>query len=183
MTNETLTPERQAIVDLVDRHVRAEFELHDVDLTMSTMTAAPHLNHVPVMTGGRDRAEIQNFYARQFIPGLPPDAGNEILSRTVGQGRLVMEIILTFTHTIEMPWILPGVKPTGRRVEVPVVLVVHVKDSKVESEHIYWDQASVLVQVGLLSAASLPVAGAEQARKMRAPTVEPSNTLIQRMKR
>ncbi|MCX7355816.1 MAG: nuclear transport factor 2 family protein [Alphaproteobacteria bacterium] len=180
MTNENLTPEQQAIVDLFDRHVRAEFELHDVDVTMATMTAAPHLNHVPVMTGGRDRAEIQNFYARHFIPGLPPDAGNEMLSRTVGQGRLVMEIILTFTHTIEMPWILPGVKPTGRRVEVPVVLVVHVKDDKVDSEHIYWDQASVLVQVGLLSADKLPVAGVEQARKMRKPTVEPSNRLIER---
>lgn len=182
MESDTLTPEQQALLDLFDRHVRAEFEQHDVAATMATMTPAPHLNHVPVMTGGRDRAEVRDFYAHDFIPGLPPDAGNVVLSRTVGQGRLVLEIVLSFTHTIEMPWILPGVKPTGRRVEVPVVLVVHAKDGKVESEHIYWDQASVLVQVGLLSAANLPVAGAEQARKMRAPTVEPSNTLIERTK-
>jgi carboxymethylenebutenolidase len=182
MESDTLTSEQQALVDLFDRHVRAEFEQHDVAATMVTMTPAPHLNHVPVMTGGRNRAEVQEFYAHDFIPGLPPDAGNVMLSRTVGQGRLVMEIILTFTHTIEMPWILPGVKPTGRRVEVPVVLVVHGKDGKVESEHIYWDQASVLVQVGLLDAANLPVSGVEQARKMRAPTTEPSNTLIERTK-
>lgn len=182
MESDTLTPEQQALVDLFDRHVRAEFEQHDVTATIATMTPAPHLNHVPVMTGGRNRAEVQDFYAHDFIPGLPPDAGNVVLSQTVGQGRLVLEIILTFTHTIEMPWILPGVKPTGRRVEVPVVLVVHAKDGKVESEHIYWDQASVLVQVGLLSAANLPVAGVEQARKMQAPTAEPSNTLIERTK-
>lgn len=182
MADETLTPEQQAIVDLFNSHVRAEFEQHDVAATMATMTPTPHLNHVPVMTGGRNRAEVQEFYTKDFIPGLPPDAGTVMLSQTVGQGRLVMEIILTFTHTIEMPWILPGIKPTGRRVEVPVVLVVQEKDGKVESEHIYWDQASVLVQVGLLSADKLPVAGAEQARKLRAPAAEPSNTLIERAK-
>lgn len=180
MTDEALTPDQQALVDLFDRHVKAEFEQHDVTATMATMTAAPHLNHVPVMTGGRNRAEVQDFYARHFIPGLPQDAGSEMLSCTVGQGRVVMEIILTFTHTIEMPWILPGIAPTDRRVEVPVVLVVHVKDGKVDSEHIYWDQASVLLQVGLLPEGKLPVAGAEQAQKMRQPTSAPSNRLIER---
>ena len=64
---------------------------------------------------------------------------------------------------------LPGVAPTGRRVEVPLVAIVRFRDGKLAHEHIYWDQASVLKQIGLLTDESLPVFGAETARKVLKP--------------
>ena len=91
------------------------------------------------------------------------------------------EMIFQFTHTIEMDWMLPGIAPTGKRVECPLVVIVHFRDRKLSDEHIYWDQASVLVQLGLLDASSLPVAGLETARKLANPKL-PSNYLIERAK-
>ncbi len=82
-----------------------------------------------------------------------------------------------------MDWMLPGVPPTGKRVEIPIVVVVGFRDGKIASEHIYWDQASVLVQVGLLDPDTLPVAGSENARKMLDPSSVPSGLLIERAKR
>jgi carboxymethylenebutenolidase len=67
----------------------------------------------------------------------------------------------SFTHTQETPWMLPGIAPTGRKVEVPLVAIVRFRDGKLAHEHIYWDQASVLKQIGLLTDESLPVFGAE----------------------
>jgi carboxymethylenebutenolidase len=104
------------------------------------------------------------------------------ISRTVGQGRVIDELIASFTHDVEMPALLPGVAPTGRKVTLPHVVVMGIVDGKVAYEHIYWDQASLLVQVGLLDPAKLPVVGAEQAEKLRDPTL-PSNELIQRAQR
>jgi carboxymethylenebutenolidase len=89
------------------------------------------------------------------------------------------EIVVTFTHDLEMDWMLPGVAPTGRRVEIGLEVVVQVGGDEIISERIYWDQASVLVQIGLLDPADLPVAGAESARKLLDPAV-PSNQLIRR---
>jgi carboxymethylenebutenolidase len=86
------------------------------------------------------------------------------VSRPVGENRLVDEMVISFTHTIEMPWILPGVAPTGRHVEVPLVAVVGFRDGKLAHENIYWDQASVLKQIGLLKGDGLPVHGAATAR-------------------
>ncbi len=74
---------------------------------------------------------------------------------------------------------LPGVPPTGRRVEVPLVVVVQLGGDEIVSERIYWDQASVLVQLGLLDPSSVPAVGAETARKVLDPSL-PSNELIQR---
>jgi carboxymethylenebutenolidase len=87
------------------------------------------------------------------------------ISRTVGSDQIVDEMLVKFTHTSEIDWMLPGVNPTGRRVEIPLVAIVRFVDGKVAHEHIYWDQASVLVQIGVLSAAGLPVVGAEAAAK------------------
>jgi carboxymethylenebutenolidase len=159
--------------------MRAEFEEHSADAALETMSATPHLNHVPVMTGGVGREEIRSFYATRFIPGLPPDVAIELISRTIGQDRIVDEFIFTCTHSIAMDWFLPGVAPTGRRIEVPTLAVIGFEDDKIASEHIYWDQASVLVQIGLLDSRKLPVAGVETANKMRDPSL-PSNTLITR---
>jgi carboxymethylenebutenolidase len=121
------------------------------------------------MTGGRGRPELRRFYSTDFIPSMPPDTRLTPVSRTVGEDQLVDEIIFSFTHTQEMPWMLPGVAPTHRHVEVPLVVIVKFREGKLAHEHIYWDQASVLKQIGLLTDPALPVRGAETATKVLAP--------------
>jgi carboxymethylenebutenolidase len=98
---------------------------------------------------------------------MPPDTKLTPISRTVGEEQLVDEMIFSFTHTQEMPWMLPGIAPTNRYVEVALVAIVRFRDGKLAHEHIYWDQASVLKQIGLLTDPALPVFGAESARKVR----------------
>jgi carboxymethylenebutenolidase len=132
-----------------------------------------------VLTGGVGRDELREFYSRRFIPQMPPDTEMAPVSRTVGENQLVDEMVFKFTHSIRMDWMLPGVAPTGKRVEVPLVAIVRFREGKLAHEHIYWDQASVLVQVGLLDATGLPVVGIESARKALDPTL-PANQLIKR---
>jgi carboxymethylenebutenolidase len=115
--------------------------------------------------------------SRSFIGANPPDTKLVPISRTVGTDSLVDEMLFSFTHTSEIDWMLPGVPPTGRKVEVPVVAIVRFHDGKLAHEHIYWDQASVLVQIGLLDPDNLPVAGVAEARKMVDKTL-PSNALM-----
>jgi carboxymethylenebutenolidase len=136
-----------------------------------------------VLTGGVGLEEVRKFYSERFIPQQPPDTEIVPLSRTVGNDRVVDELISRFTHTIKMEWLLPGIPPTGRRVEIPLVVVVQFRDGKIASEHIYWDQASVLVQVGLIDPETLPVAGSESAQKVLDPTSVPSNGLMERTQR
>ena len=174
-----LTPEQQKMVDIWEKHTSCEFETKDVEETMRTMTAEPHVNHVPVMTGGSGWEDVHNFYSKYFIPSQPQDVELAMVSRTVSSDTIVDELIFKFTHSIDMPWMLPGIPPTGRKVELPLVVVVGFKDGKISSEHIYWDQASVLVQIGVLNADNLPVAGVETARKALDPGL-PSNELIKR---
>jgi carboxymethylenebutenolidase len=144
------------------------------------MVPDAYVNHIPVLTGGVGSEQLREFYSRHFIPKMPPDTTIVPVSRTIGADRLVDEMIFRFTHTIEMDWMLPGIAPTGRTVEVPLVVIVHFRDGKLAHEHIYWDQASVLVQLGLLDPATLPVAGAESAAKVVDPT-RPSNELMKRI--
>ncbi len=151
---------------LWEEHCRYEFETRDVDATMATMVDAPYVNHIPTMTGGVGHDQLKRFYKYHFIGTNPPDTKLVPVSRTVGTDSLVDEMLFSFTHTSEIDWMLPGVPPTGRKVEVPVVAVVKFRDGKLAHEHIYWDQASVLVQVGLLDPNNLPVAGVAEARKM-----------------
>jgi len=178
-TNTSLTSSQEAMVDLWEQHLRDEFELRDVDKTMETMVADPHNTSIPVMTGGVGGDGVREFYTKWFISQNPPDIENTLVSRTIGTNQLVDELILKFTHTTQMDWILPGIPPTGKRVEVPLVVVVGFRDGKMAYEHIYWDQASVLVQVGLLDTDTLPVVGIGSAQKALDPTL-PSNTLIER---
>lgn len=161
--------EQDKMVALFQRHVEAELA-GDLDATMETMTADPHLNHVPTMAGGVGREGVRTFY-RDHLVGkfFPPDVQMSSVSRTVGQDQVVDEIAISFTHTAPIDWLLPGVPATGKRVEMAVAVIVGFKDGKISHEHIYWDQASVLVQVGLLDPAGLPVAGAEVARKVVNP--------------
>jgi len=178
MSNE-LTPGQQRMVEIWDKHTKCEFESRDTDETMGTMTDDPHVNHVPVMTGGSGWKNVRDFYSKHFIPFQPEDVELVLVSRTVGNDTVVDELIFKFTHNMDMPWILPGIRPTGRLVELPLVVIVQFKDGKISSEHIYWDQASVLVQIGVLDPGNLPVAGVETARKVLDPGL-PSNQLMSR---
>jgi carboxymethylenebutenolidase len=152
-----------------------EFVTRDAVATVATMTPHNYVNHVPVMTGDRD--EMIAFYGQHFIPKMPADTTLRLLARTVGQDRLVDEFVFSFTHDVEMDWMLPGVPPTHRKVEIPMAVVVQFEGDKIACERIYWDQASVLVQVGALSPQPLPVTGVEQARKLENPQL-PSNELM-----
>jgi carboxymethylenebutenolidase len=149
-----------------DAHVQAEFQDLDLEATMATMTADPYVHHVPTITGGNGTAGVRDFYGHHFIGQWPDDTQTRQLSRTVGDNQVVDELLLTFTHDRVLDIMLPGVPPTGRRIAVPLVVVVGFDDGKISHEHIYWDQATVLVQAGLLDANGLPVVGAEQAEAL-----------------
>lgn len=167
------------MIRLWELHTQLEFATRDAEATVATMTPDNYVNHVPVMTGGRGRNEMIEFYGKHFIPKMPADTSLRLLARTVGKDRLVDEFVFSFTHDIEMDWMLPWIKPTHRKVEVPMVVVVEFQGDKIACERIYWDQASVLVQLGLLDSASLPVVGVDSARKFENPRL-PSNELIRR---
>jgi carboxymethylenebutenolidase len=151
---------------LWQEHTDHEFVTRDTEATLATMVDDAYVNHVPVMTGGRGKDALRAFYSKDFIPRMPPDTALTPVSRTVGENQLVDEMIFSFTHTEEMPWMLPGVPPTNRFVKVPLVVIVKFRDGKLAHEHIYWDQASVLKQIGLLTDPALPVFGAEAAEKV-----------------
>jgi carboxymethylenebutenolidase len=152
---------------LWEEHVRHEFATHNTEETLATMVGDAYVNHIPVLTGGVGLEELREFYSKRFIPQMPPDTEMTPISRTIGSDQLVDEMVFKFTHTMRMDWMLPGVEPTGKRVEVPLVAIVRFRESKLAHEHIYWDQASVLVQIGLLDAASLPVVGLSTQRCLR----------------
>ena len=174
-----LTPEQRALSDLWDEHVYDEFAIKDANAAVDTMTPDAHVNLVPVLIGGVGKEQVREFYAAHFIPKMPPDIEIVPISRTIGSQSLVDEMIIRFTHTIELDWMLPGIAPTSKRVECATVGIIQFRDGKMLSEHLYWDQASVLVQLGLLDSSKLPVAGVETARKVADPTL-PSNQIMAR---
>jgi carboxymethylenebutenolidase len=174
-----VTAAHESLSQLWEEHVRHEFATHNTEDTLATMVEDAYVNHIPVLTGGVGRDELREFYSKRFIPQMPPDTKMVPISRTVGNNQLVDEMVFKFTHTIPMDWMLPGIAPTGKRVEVPLVAIVQFRDGKLAHEHIYWDQASVLVQLGLLDTGNLPVAGVESARKAMNKQL-PSNALISR---
>jgi carboxymethylenebutenolidase len=177
--NISLTPAQQRLSELWDEHVRYEFSTRNTEDTLATMVEDAYVNHIPVLTGGVGRDELREFYSKRFIPQMPPDTEMTPVSRTIGEDQIVDEMVFSFTHSIPMDWMLPGIPPTGKSVEVPLVAIVRFRDGRLAHEHIYWDQASVLVQIGLLDPAKLPVAGVESARKVLDPTL-PANELMKR---
>src|SRR5437899_7488136 len=174
-----LTSAQQRLSELWEDHVRYEFSTRNTDDTLATMVDDAYVNHIPVLTGGSGRDELREFYSKRFIPQMPPDTEMTPVSRTIGEDQIVDEMIFKFTHTIPMDWMLPGIPPTGKRVEVPLVAIVRFRNGKLAHEHIYWDQASVLVQIGLLDPARLPVVGIESAKKVLDPSL-PANALMRR---
>lgn len=170
---------QQTLSERWDEHVKYEFATRNTEHTLETMVVDSYVNHVPVMTGGVGHDELREFYSKRFIPQMPPDTAMTPVSRTVGVDRVVDEMVFEFTHTIKMDWMLPGVEPTGKHVKVALVVIVHFRDGKLAHEHIYWDQASVLAQLGLIDASKLPVAGVESAEKVLNPKLA-SNELMNR---
>src|SRR5437762_3937695 len=172
-------PAQETLRRLWEDHVRYEFSTRNTDDTLATMVDDAYVNHIPVLTGGVGRDELREFYSKRFIPQMPPDTEMTPVSQTIGKDQLVDEMVFKFTHSIRMDWMLPGISPTGKRVEVPLVAIIRFRDGKLAHEHIYWDQASVLVQIGLLDVSKLPVVGIDSAKKVLDPSL-PANELMRR---
>jgi len=170
---------RKSLSEKWDEHVKYEFATRHTEDTLATMVPDSYVNHVPVMTGGVGHDALREFYSTRFIPQMPPDTNMTPVSRTIGVDQVVDEMVFEFTHTIKMDWMLPGVEPTGKHVKVALVVIVHFRDGKLAHEHIYWDQASVLAQLGLIEATRLPVTGVESAEKVLDPSL-PANSLMTR---
>ncbi|MCC3438421.1 MAG: ester cyclase [Microcoleus sp. PH2017_40_RAT_O_B] len=174
-----LTPAQEFLQELWEEHLGYEFGTHSTEDALATMVEDAYVNHIPIMTGGVGKPALREFYSKYFIPQMPPDIELIPISRTIGTDQLVDEMLAKFTHTVQMDWMLPGIAPTGKRIEVAVVAIVQFRDGKLAHEHLYWDQASVLVQLGLLDPGTLPVVGVDSARKLLNPSL-PSNALIDR---
>jgi carboxymethylenebutenolidase len=166
------------LATVFDDHVAAEFVNRDLDAAMATMAPDPYVYHVPAMTGGDGYDDVRAFYGAHFIGKWPEDTEITPVSRTVGENQVVDELVISFTHDVEMDAILPGVAPTGKRVTIAFCVVVGFEDGKVKHEHIYWDQASALAQIGLLDTAELPVTGSEQAENLLTRRAQPMNRLL-----
>jgi carboxymethylenebutenolidase len=167
----TLNPSQEAMLAIFQKHVKAELD-GDIETTMATMTDQPHLINIAPMTGGTGREGVRNFYTHHLVGKFfPPDLEMLEVSRTIGEDQIVDELVIRFTHTMVIDWMLPGIAPTGKKVEIAFAVIVKFEGDKIAHEHIYWDQASVLVQIGLLKPAGLPVSGAESARKVLDPSL------------
>ena len=153
----TLSPDHQTLLSTWQQHAHAEFVLKDADAALATMTENPHVLLTPSGTGGIGWGAVHEFYATQFLPNIPPDFEFSYLSQIFSNDRIVYELVVNFTHTLRMDWMLPGVPPTGRKVEFILVIIIQIQAGKVASEHFYWDQATVLSQLGVLD---IPVAAA-----------------------
>ncbi|WP_328884881.1 nuclear transport factor 2 family protein [Streptomyces sp. NBC_00316] len=156
------------MVALWEQHTAYEFDIKDADPTVATMVEDASVMHLPTMSGGFGKNHLRGYYRDVFIPGIPQNTTTETVHRSVGSDFLVEEIIMRMTHDQEIPFLLPGLAATGRTVEVPLVVVVKFRDDLMESERLYWDQAAVLTQVGLIAATDLPMADfTEAARFLR----------------
>ena len=155
------------LATVFDKHINCEFEEKDVKATMQTMVKEPYVHHVPILTGGIGYEGVYDFYRDSFIGKMPSDTKFVQISRTIGNDQVVDELVLSFTHDIEIPAMLPEISPTGRYIELPLVVVMKFKGNKIEHEHIYWDQASLLLQIGLLDNKKIPITGIEQSKRLQ----------------
>lgn len=160
-----ISPEQQSLLTIWQQHTYAEFVLKDPDAALATMTENPYVLLIPAGTGGTGRAGVREFYANHFIPNVPPDMEMIPVSQIFGTDSIVEETVVRFTHTINMDWMLPGVPPNGRKVEFVLVGIIKIQDGKVASEHLYWDQAALLSQLGVIDHPTA-AAGSESAAKL-----------------
>ena len=166
-SNPTSKQSHDKLAAVFDTHINCEFDKIDVFATMQTMVKDPYVHHVPVLTGGIGYEKVYTFYRDSFIGKMPSDTKFVQISRTIGKYQVVDELILSFTHDIEIPAMVPGIPPTGKHVELPLVGVMRFKGNKIGHEHIYWDQASLLSQIGLIDSKELPIIGIEQSKKLQ----------------
>ncbi|KAG8534411.1 uncharacterized protein KY384_001256 [Bacidia gigantensis] len=154
-----------------------ELMVNEVDVEKNPQKALASLHpeakvvFAPTLAGGRTSSQLTQFYENHFAPS-PASLNARLISRTIGTDRVVDEMSLSFVHDMEIPWLLPLVSPTHKKVEMTVVSIVKIRGGKLETEHVYWDQASVLVQVGLLEHGKLPVVGADGAQAVLGRDVE-----------
>jgi carboxymethylenebutenolidase len=160
----TLASDHQVMLSTWQQHTQAEFALKDADAALATMTASPYVLFIPTGTGGTGREAVRDFYANHFLPSIPPDFGLDSVSQIVAKNHIVEEFVISFTHTLKMDWMLPGVPITGRKTEFPLVGVIRFENGKVASEHLYWDQATVFAQ---LETPNIPVATARAAAAVK----------------
>lgn len=161
------TLDARSMLDIWQQHTYAEFVLKDPEAALATMTDDAHVLLVPAGQGGFGKEDVRRFYAGSFIPNIPPDLAPTPISQTIGQDRLVEEAIYRFTHTIAMDWMLPGIPPTNKPVELAMVGIIAFRDGKIVSEHLYWDQASILAQLGIIPATTPGVGGSEGIGHLR----------------
>lgn len=164
---------------LWELHLESEFTHKSPEAALGTMSDDPRVTIVPILVGGQGRDEMHTFYAKHFLNQLPPDLEVVPVSRTIGEARVIDELVLRFTHSLQMDWVLPGVPATGKWIEFAMVVVVHIENGRISSENLYWDNATILRQAGLLDASGLPIVGAESARQMLDPS-GPLNEFIRR---
>jgi len=165
VTPPDLTPSQQAMMRTLADHAKAETADRDLDATLATMTETPYLFLAPTLSGGEGSEGVRDFY-RGLMRQLPQDFKLTPVTRTIGSDRVVTEYILTFTHNVAMDWLLPGLAPTGKRVETPMIIIFTFQGEKLESERLYWDQASMLMQLGVLEPGALPITGTQSAQKL-----------------
>ncbi|KAL2869706.1 uncharacterized protein BJX67DRAFT_370558 [Aspergillus lucknowensis] len=181
-----------------DEHTYYEFGDRSVEKTMATMVQEPYVNHVPTITGGIGREFLTKFYRENFIFSNPDDTKLELISRTVGVDRIVDEFIFCMTHDKVVDALIPGVPATGKKLRIPFTSVVNIRGDRLYHEHIAWDQATVLIQLGLLPdylpfpypvdgklpapgkrfEYRVPAGGVETANKLQDETSVPSNEMI-----
>ena len=168
-----LTRNQQTMLAAWQQHTYAEFGLKDPDAALAVVTEDPYVLNIPSGTGGVGRAGVRQFYAKQMLPNLPADLEFVSLSQIFGDDRIVEEFVIRFTHTLRMDWMLPGVAATNRKVEFALVGIIGFQGGKVASEHLYWDQATVLYQLGVLDqpTAAAGLGGAAQLLKLSPQTV------------
>jgi len=164
-----LTPDQQTMLATWQQHTHAEFMLNDADAALATMAENPYIFIVSSGTARVGRVAVREFYAEHFLPQIPPDLEIASLSQTFGNDRLVEEMVMRFTHSIEMDWILPGLRPTGRTAEFALAGIIQFEGGKVAHERLYWDQATLLSQMGILNhpMAALGVDSAQQLLRLR----------------
>ena len=161
----TTVPARPMLLSQWQQHTYAKFELKDADAVLETMTENPHVFCVPSGCGGRGKEGVREFYTNQFLPRIPPDMELLPISEIFAENYVVAEYVVTFTHTLQMDWMLPGISPTGRRAELLLIVVMGFENGKIASEHVYWDAAALLFQLRVLDSAAV-AAGIGSAAKL-----------------
>src|SRR5258707_13400275 len=163
MANTAIAGVGQELLEVWQQHCYSEFVMKDAKGALTTMSDNPHVLMVPIAVGGRGRDGVHEYYHDYMLAQLPADLRPVPISQVVGKDILAEEAVYQFTHDRVMDWMIPGVPPTGKRVEVGVVGIIKFENGKIASEHLYWDHASVLAQLGVVDRAKVPVKGLESA--------------------